>query len=197
MNEQMATEYGLRITNAIPGWSEDATVELIKEIQSWHNLTCAEHAVDSLCRTWTSDRRPTLGKVIEFYNDEMDVFRRREAMRRPAVAHEGPVTDPVIGREIAFQEYRKDLGLPDDEASRERFRDGGVGAWDRFVVQKAPDEEVVKALAAIGTGVMYGAVLQAFGGDHLKAGRALRTLTESGRIVHENNGWVAPVKVRR
>jgi hypothetical protein len=197
VNRDQAEEYALRITSAIPGWSEDATVELVKEIQSWHNLTCAEHAVDSLCKTWTSDRRPTLGKVIEFYTDEMDVLRRREAMRRPLVAHEGPVTDPVNGREIAFQEYRKDLGLPDDEASRERFRDGGVGAWDKYVVQAAPADEVALALQAVGAGAMYGKVLQAFSGDHLRAGRALRTLTSGGRVVHESNGWVAPVKVKR
>jgi hypothetical protein len=104
----MATDFGLRITAAIPGWSEDATVELIKEIGSWHNLPCAEAAVDELCRTWTDSRRPTLGKVIEFYNGVMDVQRRRELMRQPARRDDAPSCPPSRGFPVLAREYERE-----------------------------------------------------------------------------------------
>jgi hypothetical protein len=104
----MAKEFALRITASIPGWSEDGTVELIKEIESWHNLACAESAVHELCTTWTHDRRPTLGKVIEFYNGAMDVMRRREAMRQPTHRYDDPVCPPSRGFEVLERERQRE-----------------------------------------------------------------------------------------
>jgi hypothetical protein len=108
VNEQMAVEYARRIVAAIPGWSADSIVELTVEIQTWHNLTCAEQAIHELCTGWTENRRPTLGRVVQFYNDAMDVLRRREAMRQPAVRYDDPVCPPARGFEVLERERQRE-----------------------------------------------------------------------------------------
>ena len=65
MREERALELANHIVSAIPGWSEDATIELIHEIECWGDEYVAEAAVMTLCRSWTDSHRPTLGEVVE------------------------------------------------------------------------------------------------------------------------------------
>jgi len=192
MNEATALGFAERIISAIPGWSEDATVELIHEIQCWGDEYCAEAAVTALCRGWTDSRRPTLGKVIEFYNTALEERKRRLSISGPRPAAAAPRTiSPKEGREIAFQAYRQSIGLPDNDESRARFT-WGPKEHSRFVEGESPDVDVDLALSVIGRGAMYGAVVVAFHGDHLRTRRALRTLVKRRTITHDDTGWIRP-----
>jgi hypothetical protein len=141
----MAVEYARRIVAAIPGWSPDSIVELTAELQSWHNLHCAEDAVEALCKGWTENRRPTLGRVVQFYNDEMDVMRRREAMRRPAVAHEGPVCPPSRGFPILAREYEREKAAnaarPDGHPEKVKEWKGSGGLNFDEIIKRALGRE--------------------------------------------------------
>ena len=192
MNEDMATEMAGRIIAAIPGWSEDASVELIREIELWNDDLCAEAAVMALTRGWTSAQRPTLGRVIQFYNEAVDVKRRREAEApRPQIVER--YVSPKDGREVAFQAYRRSIGLPDNAESRARFG-WGTKEHSRFVEGEAPDVDVDRALGAIGTGTTYAALVVLFHGDHLRTRRAIRTLQKRRVVSHDDTGWIRPLR---
>lgn len=191
MKEDRALELATRIINAVPGWSEDATVELIHEIQCWGDEGCAEAAVTSLCRSWTDSRRPTLGKVIEFYNLALE-DRQRRVQAAPQPRRVELSVSPKEGREIAFQAYRQSLGLPDSAESRARFR-WGDKERGKYVEGTATDEEVARVEKLIGRGATYGEIVTGFHGDHLRARRALRTLEKRRVIRHGDDGWIVPV----
>jgi len=189
MNEDTATEMAGRIIAAIPGWSEDAALELVREIECWGDAFSAEAAVTTLCRSWTGTQRPTLGKVIEYYNLAVDERRRRIDSQGPRPAAAYKTVPPKEGREIAFQAYRQSLGLPDDADTRARYRFTPKQQL-QFVEGEAPAEEVEKALDLIGKGNNYHLIVVGFHGDHLKTRRALRTLEKRRAISHDDTGWV-------
>ena len=192
MKEEAALVLAERIISAIPGWSEDGALELIHEIQCWGDEFCAEAAVTTLCRTWTDTRRPTLGKVIEFYNLALEERKRRLSVAGPRPAAVTNAIPPKQGREIAFQSYRQSLGLPDDAETRARYR------WtpkqqSQFVEGQAPDVDVDRLLAAIGKGTTYPLLVVLFHGDNLRTRRAIRTLEKRRVITHDDTGWIKPV----
>jgi hypothetical protein len=190
MNTERAEGFAQRIVGATSGWSPEAVGELVRLIEEWTDLDATDSAVEWVVHAWTERGHPPLGWIYRAYNEAREAERR--ANEQPVL----PITDfihPREGREIAYAEYRRTVGLPDDPATRARFEAGGVGAWGNFVESAAPDEDVVKAIAAVGAkGAMYVEVLRSFGGDHLRAGRALRALEKSHRIDHSITGWIVP-----
>ena len=189
MNRHHAEELVERLVNLTTGWTPESILELTKELESWRDTECAEAAVDYVAHYWAERSRPPLGWIVRAYNVEMDAKRRDMELTAPPEVY--PVgVPPAQGREAAFQTYRESLHLPDDVETRSRLNEGGVGAWPTFVDVAAPEDEQHRALVAVGSGTMYATVLKVFGGDHLRAGRALRTLVKRGAVVHGNDGWI-------
>lgn len=189
MSPERAERLAEHLVNSTTGWTPESILELTNELEAWRDEECATEAIEYVRAYWNERSRPPLGWIIRAYNVELDAKRRDAALNAPSPVPE-PHTPPAQGREIAFQAYRQSMGLPDDAPTRERFRTGGVGQWASFVEQPCPDEDVAIAVRAIGTGVKYVTFLRAFGGDHLRAGRALRALEKSGRVLHDNTGWI-------
>lgn len=191
MNEQRASELAEQLTSATTGWSPASVASLIELLMEWTDEDAAENAVWWACHNWAERSHPPFGWLYRAYNDAREAERRAaDSIPEPTATYE--VAHPKRGREVAFEMYRSSLGLPDDQDTRDRFRVGGIGAWGPFVEQDAPAQDAVTALAAINEGAMYVDVLRAFRGQHLLAGRALRSLEKSGRITHRPNGWITP-----
>lgn len=190
MTEDEATQLvGLLVGATGGGWTDDAVDLFIAEVSAWTDLDAAVTTIKRQART-PRKFRPSLGEVIEDYQRERE---RQRQLREPA-ALTGPRLDPAKGREIAFTEYCKEVGLPPNPQTRERFteRMNNPMAWARFVELPASQEDFDLAVRVIGDGTKYPAVHRAFGRDHLRAGRALRTLEKAGRVVHDRTGWIAP-----
>lgn len=188
MNQDQAIELTTRVIASTTGWTHDAEAELLKEIMSWRDYEAAENAVWWVTHNWAERSRPPLAWIVRAYNEAREAERRAKASE--PVHDPYDYIDPTRGRESAFQAYRISLGLPDDAATRERFSTGGVGAWAVFSEQIAPDEDVIIALGTIRGGTTYTEVLRAFGQDHLRTVRALRSLEKGGRVTHRINGWI-------
>jgi hypothetical protein len=129
MNEAMAMEYAGRIVNSTTGWTPEATVELTRELMQWHNLICAEAAVDAVCHGWVERSRPPLGWIVRAYNVEMDDMRRRSQVERPR--DDEPPCDFARGLQTAQREYVA-------EVRRNNMR--APGHPERVVRDPDPDE---------------------------------------------------------
>ena len=119
MNEDNAIALATMLINSTTGWNPGAEAELVREIMTWRDHVAAETAVDQVRHTWAERSRPPLGWIVRAYNEARDARRRAEEPEHQTVHEDG--IDPKRGRGVAFQAYRTSLGLPDDEATRERF----------------------------------------------------------------------------
>jgi hypothetical protein len=192
MDEQRATDLSGRLVNLTAGWSDEAALELTRELMTWRDWRLAEIAIDNVAHSWVERSRPPLGVIVRAYNEAVDAQRRRDAENLELLDPDYAPMSPRDGREIAYATYRQSLGLPNSQATRDRMFSWGSSRWASVVESKAPDEDVVLAMAAIGGGAMYREVLTSFGADHLRAGRALRALEKAGQISHGNDGWIMP-----
>lgn len=188
MNPQRAEDLARHLVAATTGWTPDAILELTDEITRWGDVECAEAAIDYVRTSWAERSRPPLGWIIRAYNVEMDAKRRDAELAAPPAVYE-PGPPPKQGREIAFQAYRTGIGLADNDESRARFG-MSLEARMKIIESAAPDDHTNRALVAVGSGAMYAKVLRVFGGDHVLATRALRTLEKRGAILHGNDGWI-------
>jgi len=190
MTEDEATQLvGLLVGATGGGWTDSAVDLFVAELSTWDDMEAAVASIRRLART-PKQWRPSLGEVIEDYQRERE---RQRQLHEPA-AITGPRLDPARGREIAYQAYCDELGLPQTPETRERFSErlNNPMTWAKYVEQQAPQADIDKALKVVGNGARYAVVWRAFGKDHMRAGRALRTLEKAGWIVHDPSGWITP-----